>query len=151
MPGAGVLRASANRLEAEGGEAMKGKRLSAAAVVAAAVLSAVLIAGCENATESEPVGVSLEGHWSGEYSRPGVNDPITAVITQNGSNLFLRTSREDEGQFLAGTISADRRVFMMDAATGETWSSLGQITETSFQIHDYINNYTGFQSIVLRR
>jgi hypothetical protein len=130
---------------------MKREWLRMAAVVSAALLAAVWTAGCEDSGQLEPVGVALEGHWSGEYSRPGYSAPITAEIRQNGSDLFLTTSREGEEHFLSGTISADRSVVMMDAVSGQTWSSFGEITETSFQIHDYINHYSELQNIVLHR
>jgi hypothetical protein len=97
------------------------------------VLLATLV-GCEDSD----TGTDLSGSWNGLYTRPGYQESLTATITQDGESLTIETTKIGNAHFLAGTISTNGYIELRDPYDGQTWTSLGPLTETNFYIRDFL-------------
>lgn len=122
--------------------------LCLAVILAAA---GALFAGCES--NDAPVGADIGGDWTGEYNRPGFRESISARIEQNGRDLVIDTTHEGEAHTFIGKINGDGRIMAEDVSTGETWTSLGDITSNRVFLRDFLLplGTGGEQEIILNR
>ena len=102
-----------------------------------------------------PVGADIAGDdWSGILLLiDGLREPITATVTQNGSQVQITTSSTQRyGQVFSGTIRASGHMLMYDQTTGEDWTTFkGPATSTHIELEDYVKNFTALDVLVLKR
>ncbi len=108
-------------------------------VVLAAVLTG-LLTGCEdNAFSKSPEGPDIGGSWNGTYERPGLSEPLSAKITQDGDSVVIETTLSGPGELFTGAITKAGDIEAMDNYNGKTWTSLGETTPKHVYIRDYLN------------
>ncbi|MBM4155397.1 MAG: hypothetical protein FJ221_10270 [Lentisphaerae bacterium] len=83
-------------------------------------------------------GINLSGSWTGEYTSPGIRIPVQARIRQSGDAVVIQTTKSGVANFLTGTMGPNGFLFMTDSVDAETWTSNGDVTESSFLIRDYL-------------
>ena len=102
-----------------------------------------------------PVGANIAGDdWRGILLLvDGFREPITATVTQNGSQVTIATSSTQRyGQVFRGTIRASGHMTLYDQTTGEDWTTFkGPATSTHIEMEDYVNNFTALDVLVLKR
>lgn len=101
-----------------------------------------------------PVGADLAGDWRGILQLVnGQREPITAVVTQNGSQVQITTSSSQSyGQSFSGTIRASGHMLMYDQTTGEDWTTFkGPASNNRIPLYDYVNNFTDLDVLILKR
>jgi hypothetical protein len=102
-----------------------------------------------------PVGADIAGDdWSGILLLiDGLREPITATVTQNGSQVQITTSSTQRyGQVFSGTIRPSGHMLLYDQTTGEDWTTFkGPATSTHIEMEDYVNNFTALDVLVLKR
>ena len=102
-----------------------------------------------------PVGANLAGDdWRGILLLvDGFREPITATVTQNGSQVTITTSTTQRyGQVFRGTIRSSGHMTLYDQTTGEDWTTFkGPATSTHIEMEDYVNNFTALDVLVLKR
>ena len=110
-------------------------------------------AGCSDEPNAPPVGPDLRGEWSGTYHDPGGPViPLSAVVGQNGSDVFIMTSMPDVGHLLTGFMDADGYIILQDANDGETWTAARPPTANRVELIDYANGAgSALRHITLQR
>ena len=98
-----------------------------------------LLAGCGGDDGDDgPTYLKLAGSWSGRYVSPDVNRDLEATITQERDALTIETSLQNIGRSFTGTIDTNNQITVTDAYDGETWTSYGPVTSSSFLIRDLL-------------
>ena len=101
-----------------------------------------------------PVGPSIEGSWSGELRLINYGtEAVTAQITQNGGDIEIETtSTLPYGRYFSGTINKSGYIYVMDADTGQTWTTLeGNASSHHIRLYDYVNNFKNVDRLELFR
>ena len=123
--------------------------------LAVALLLMVHLTGCNDSSGgSTPSGMDISGDWSGEYSSPVQAVPVQAKITQDGDALVIETNKKGSGHLLTGRIDADGYIWMMDAGSGQTWTTTGTTSANSVTLQDYYYDPAvseAMQTLTLRR
>lgn len=105
--------------------------------------SSATTAATESATTTDVVGPDIAGDqwWGVNYlDDDGAHywpRPLTAVITQNGSEVIIDTSLSTRPIHLVGTMDADGRMLLYDEQEEDWTTFYGPATSTSITIADY--------------
>lgn len=105
-------------------------------------------------TDTGTEGIS-GSDWAGVLNLVnGYRENVSATVTQKGSSLTITTtSSQAYGQLFVGTIDSSGYVFVYDQTTGEDWTTHDgpPASSTRIEIYDYVNNFTGLDSLILKR
>ena len=106
----------------------------------------------------QPVGASIGGSdWRGTLTIRARGyegqQEVTAKITQCGSSVNIETSSTlAYGKVFNGSISSGRGMFMIDRATSLDWTThFTKATGNAIDLYDYVNNFSDFDTLILRR
>ena len=104
----------------------------------AALVLVMPLAGCnDSGGGAAPAGLNMSGDRSGEYSSPVQAVSVNAKITQDGDALVIETTKAGNGHLLTGRIDADGKIWVMDAGTGQTWTTTGTTAANVLTLQDY--------------
>ena len=80
-------------------------------------------------------------NWSGYFTRTNITtqEPLTATIIQEGSDVTIVTTLTDLGHELKGTINEMGDMLLYDSYDGEDWTThYGPASSRSVNIYDYV-------------